>query len=273
MRRLGQVVQRLGPFDVVHLAESGQARTGRRRRRPGANVGIAACDRRRYTRSASNAIGLSTKTGTSSGSCPLAARRARWWRITSVRSTANAGMSTVPPRSIVVVIAVARRLDGTGVVVAPVAVRRLDEQPVDGLGRIRRRPGRVGRPAEIAAEPDRRSARAEVQLDMSPSRGCVRPGTGAPRCRGDGALLVERERSEQLDGAPRVVLGVQRERRVVPAEPLAVGVLGLLLLEVAAIRQHDPRQLDRGGRRVDRPVETRRRRDVAGSRSGRRGRA
>jgi hypothetical protein len=104
---------------------------------------------------------------------------------------------------------------------------------------------------EIAAERDgptdaRESHRHECGAeDMA---GAV-PGGSKPR--GDVDLGVEIDGGEALGRGPRVGLGVERPGRMVLGEAGAVGVGGVLLLEVATVGQHDPGERAGAPRRED----------------------
>ena len=189
-----------------------------------------------------------------------------------MRSTANAGMSTEPPRSIVVVTTSASRS------AAPASswrrfpyVDSTRSVSTDGGGSGATSNGCVGRPRSPLnptagpSSPSCIRTVAEPRMWPALDRRTETPSAIDP-------LLVERDRAEQLDGAPRVVLGVQGKGRVVTAESLPVGVLGLLLVEVAAVRQHDAGQAPTWSRSRRRVRGNPRRPGVVGSRSGRRGR-
>ncbi len=66
---------------------------------------------------------------------------------------------------------------------------------------------------------------------------------------------VVRAGANQLDRGARVLLRVERQRRLVPRQPLAVPVLGLLLLQTRRVRQQQLQKVGRPLRAEDRPAE------------------
>jgi len=70
-------------------------------------------------------------------------------------------------------------------------------------------------------------------------------------------LLVVRDRRELLERIERVVDAVERlDRRIAAALPLAVEHLGVRLLDMCRVGQHDLGEVAGRLRRVDRPLES-----------------
>ncbi len=110
--------------------------------------------------------------------------------------------------------------------------------------------------AEVAAEHDVPFRRAgEAQGRGGRAQDVARRPEREVDSLGDLGLLVVGVRRELAQRPARVVLRVQRQRRVVLGEALAVGVRGLFFLEVAGVGQHDPRQRHGPRRGVHRPPE------------------
>jgi hypothetical protein len=134
-----------------------------------------------------------------------------------------------------------------------VAVGGLDQQHVGLRHRLGIHHDRHVVAAEIAGEDEAAAAdlagdearaqdvpgRREPRLD--PARGGERPAEVHALHLGERALGVRG--------------GVQRQRRVVLAGVVPVGELGLFLLEMGRVRQHDVQQIVRARRAVDRPGE------------------
>ena len=116
----------------------------------------------------------------------------------------------------------------------------------------RRQQQRMVGPAEIAAE---EHAWPSTSSDRrSRTRGCDPAGRSVTRLRRRVRRLgVAATGCEERQGALGVGPVVQRQRRVGAWRTRAVGVRRVLLLEVRAVAQHDPRQRGRLARADDRP--------------------
>ena len=173
-------------------------------------------------------------------------------RTSSVRSTANAGTSTLPPRSIVRRTASASRCgSGTGCRRSPYVDSTTIVSAAGGSagGRSSGWWRRPRSPLKSTRCPSTVSVHRRRAEDVP---GRPQPQDDAP---GDGHVLVERHRLEQRQGALDVVGVVQREGGTVLGEAASVGVRRVLLLEVGAVAEHDRGEL--GGLRgaADRPAE------------------
>ena len=69
-------------------------------------------------------------------------------------------------------------------------------------------------------------------------------------------LHVERQRREEAQRLAGIVFGVQRQGGLVPGTLPAIGVLGVFLLQPAAVGQQHAADFDRGGRREHRTAKT-----------------
>ena len=142
-------------------------------------------------------------------------------------------------------------------IVRAVAVCRFDHECVARRQRLGVVVQRHVVAADIAAEDDRRVAAADADAHLRERRAEDVAGVQQPHV--DAAAQVERlvvvDGAEAAHGAPDVIGRVQRQRRVVLAEALAVGVLGVLFLELRGVEQDDLREVARGRRAVDGAVE------------------
>ena len=131
----------------------------------------------------------------------------------------------------------------------PVAVGRFDHENV-----ARRRRNRIGmerhvEPPDVAAEHEGPRPRLPLDAHLDHPRsqevaGVVEAGPHAgtqiePGAVGDGP--------QPLEGRLRVPGREQRKSRRVLAEPLLVGVVGILLLKLGGVEEQKPRELERGG--------------------------
>ena len=115
-----------------------------------------------------------------------------------------------------------------------VAVRRLAHEHVRALERARRPHERVVRTAEIAGEVH------PGALDLEPELRGPEDVAGRQEPRDDIAhadIRVERVGAELIECGPRIPLGVERLGRRMAREAVAPGEVGLLLLEMPAVRQ------------------------------------
>jgi hypothetical protein len=156
-----------------------------------------------------------------------------------------------------------RAADGIGeglacpdVVMATIAVGRLDQQDV-------RRPYGPGgheegvlRPPEVAAEDDAPAAVAG-DLHRHHRRAQDVPGRGEGDLDAVGHLdrIAEGHRPELVEAGPGLLLGVEGECGLVLREPASVGVSRLLLLQVPAVGEHDAGECGRVRAGEDRPGE------------------
>ncbi len=78
--------------------------------------------------------------------------------------------------------------------------------------------------------------------------------------------LTKRHRAELFQCVSGILLGIEWQGGMVFTVAVAVGILGIFLLKIAAIGQHDPAEIKSGSRAVNRPGKTRccQARDIAG---------
>jgi hypothetical protein len=174
------------------------------------------------------AMGLSTTIGTG-GIRPVARRRCSSTSSDCVRPTANAGMSTVPPRATVRRTTSAIASAGVDRGVHAVAVGRLQHDHVGGRPGLGRLHDHVLVAPEVPGEQDR----APGGLDGDAGGAEDVAGAGEPRVPSSGQVeaIAELDGRQQLEREVRVLDRVQRQRRVVAREPVAVGVAGVELLQ------------------------------------------
>ena len=122
-------------------------------------------------------------------------------------------------------------------VVAAIAVGGFNHQIVRLLHRARVGEHRIVVAPEIAGEDQLRPLLGAFEA------ACAQQMAGAPEPNAEAApdlpLLVEPHRREAAKRALGIVHRVQRERRLVLREPAAVGIFGVLLLQVGAVEQQD----------------------------------
>ena len=106
-------------------------------------------------------------------------------------------------------------------------------------------------PAEVSAEDDLGVDLGEPHVERGGAEDVSRPAPGDVDAGDHRTDHAERHGLEQLQGLGGVVGGVQRFSRVVLGVPHPVGVVGLLLLEVAAVGQDHPSQAARALGAVD----------------------
>jgi hypothetical protein len=153
-----------------------------------------------------------------------------------VRPTANAGTITVPPRA--AVRATMSAISSSG-----------------SQGSRRRWPhDRVGAVAQVAAEQQPPTAgghddagRAEDMAGAAPRRFQAVAEVQRP---------AEVDIAELLEAVLGVGARVQRTRRAVLGEPVAIGELGVLFVDEAGVREQMAAQRVRRARAVDRPLES-----------------
>ena len=58
-------------------------------------------------------------------------------------------------------------------------------------------------------------------------------------------ILIEADRQQLLECRPRILLGIEGQRRVVLREAVPVGELSVLLLKMSRIWQQDPAKIGR----------------------------
>ena len=154
-------------------------------------------------------------------------------------------MISLPPRSAVVANHRRERFAVVVVLVHAVAIGGFDEQVVgalDGDGIGQHRPVVA---AQIAAEQDRRAADANARV------GGAEQVAGGDEVHldagGDRHRPLVADRLEQRHGAEGIGLAVERQRRLVPREPVAVRVGRVLFLDASGVGQHDAAQILRAG--------------------------
>jgi hypothetical protein len=70
------------------------------------------------------------------------------------------------------------------------------------------------------------------------------------------ALLVKGDSSEGVQRPLGIFLGVKRKSRTMPGEAVAIGELGILFLQVPAVRQQDRAEVAGAAGTVHGPLET-----------------
>ncbi len=210
---------------------------------------------RTYTRIAARAIGLSTWIGATGMRCWSCSVRSAFSR-TSVRSTAKAGMTTVPPRFRVRVIAAAivSIWDSTSSCSRSPYVDSITIASASsgGCGGARQR---VVPAAEVAAEHD--GAPVGLVRDRHDRRAEDVPGVVELRGHAGDRVEVDLELhgSQHRDRALGVVDVVQGLGLRVPGEALLARPRGVLVLQLRAVAQDDRDELGAVGRAVHRSVE------------------
>src|SRR6266700_4647533 len=133
--------------------------------------------------------------------------------------------------------------------VQSIAVGRLDDKIVSmfDLNRIDHRGVVVA--SEIAGKDD--GAVAQFKLNRRGSQNMTGPAKPHADPTLNRIVLVERQRPQELKSASRVLLRVQRQRRLVLREAMAVGEFGVFFLQMPGIRQEYPAQIDGGPRAED----------------------
>ena len=147
----------------------------------------------------------------------------------------------------------ARQLVLRGGRMGTVTVGRLEQQHVGGGDGLRiAQDGPVVAP-EIAREHQPHGTHG--QLDGRRAQNV--PGAPEHRRRAvrHGKRRVVPRRPDEPQRGVGVIHGVQRQRRLVLRVPVAVRPLGVLLLQVRSVRQHDAQQVRRARRAVDGPAE------------------
>ncbi|MCY1298507.1 hypothetical protein D9M70_479970 [compost metagenome] len=148
----------------------------------------------------------------------------------------------------------AQRFDGIGGVVAPVAVGGLNDDVIgsrNGFGVVH---DRVAVAAEVAGEDHAHSA----HVDLRGGRAKNVPGAaqGQFRAAGQGGRLVQGD----VRKAPHRPFGVdntvERQRRRMLGEALAVGEFGILLLQIGAVQQDQFRDVAGCGGGMDAALES-----------------
>jgi hypothetical protein len=142
-------------------------------------------------------------------------------------------------------------------IVATVPVRRLDEHIVRLAQGLRIEEHRRRIPSDVAREHEapRLAVPLHVERDGGRAQDVPGPPEGRPKARQKAHRLPVLEPVHALGGPRALLRRVERQRRRVLRGPPRVVVGGLLLLEVAGVRQHDPRQVGRAPRRRDLPLE------------------
>ncbi len=137
------------------------------------------------------------------------------------------------------------------VVMRPVAVRALDDDPVGVTDGLRTQQQRVARTTQVTAEHDGGAAQLQWAIDeprMWPARGECRDDA-----RRDLSSVAQLQGLEQRQRPGDVGRVVQRQGRLVLRVALLVGVSRLLLLEVGGVGQDDRREGDGAAGGVDGP--------------------
>ena len=143
---------------------------------------------------------------------------------------------------------------GVSLVVLPVAIGGLDQKIVGAFDRHRVDHRRVAVAADVAGEDD--GGAGPIDLDGRRAQDVPHPAKPQLGFAGQHPLFVKRHRRQLLKRGPRVVFGVERQRGLVLGKLVAVGVVGVLLLQVPGIRQQDRAQLAGGARAEDAPLES-----------------
>ena len=142
--------------------------------------------------------------------------------------------------------------------VQAVAVRRLRDDEVGAVDDRRVAQERLVRLAEVAREDELRLLVALLHVDLEDSRAedVARIAEEDAQVVRQAQLLVIGDRRELLERVHRIVDAVERLDRLIAAPPpLAVHQLRIRLLDVRRVGQHDPDEVTRRLRRVDRPLE------------------
>ena len=130
-------------------------------------------------------------------------------------------------------------------VVPPVAVGRLDEDVVGLVDRLRIEEDRRRVAADVSREDEAPGSRARLELEVD--RGRAEDVPGAPERPLEPGRQPHRlpvvDPGHGLGGAGAFLRGVEGQRGRVLGRPPSVVVRGLLLLEVARVRKHDPREI------------------------------
>ena len=178
-------------------------------------------------------------------------------------------MTTVPPRATVLPTISARASAGSRLVVPAVAVGRFDQQIVGALDRYRIDHDGVVVSAEVAGE-DGRDA-GPVELDRGGAEDMAGPAEPHVAARRQIPLLIERDRRQMLERRARILECVERQRRLVLGEAMAVGEFRVLLLQMPGVGQQDRAEVGGRLRAVDGPSEAALDQQRQISRSGRDG--
>jgi len=140
---------------------------------------------------------------------------------------------------------IGKRVRAAIVAMGSIAIGRLDHQHVAGLDDRRRLHQQVVGTADVAGEQQRTPPAADFQRASAEDvAGMAQPQLQAAKVE----RPVERQRLEVAQGLPRVILGVQRQCRVVLRGLVPVRKGGIVFLQVAAIGQQQFAQCDRGRR-------------------------
>ena len=130
-------------------------------------------------------------------------------------------------------------------VVTPVPVGRFHEHVVGFAQRLRVEENGHSVAAQVPREDDTPGGPVSVEIERD-GRGAEdvsRPSKGRPHARHEPDGLVVRDTPDSLGSLSPLLRGIERQRgRVLRGSP-GVVVGGLLLLEVAGVRQHDPREV------------------------------
>ena len=142
--------------------------------------------------------------------------------------------------------------------VQAVAVRRLRDDEVGAVDDRRVAQERLVRLAKVAREDELRLLVALLHVDLEDSRAedMARIAEEDAQVVRQAQFLVVRDGRELLERVHRIVDAVKRLNRLIAAPPpLAVHQLRIRLLDVRGVGQHDPDEVTRRLRRVDRSLE------------------